>query len=94
MKSTLQIGQVVQSISGRDCKQHFIITALEENYVYLIDGKLRPLEKPKRKKNKHLQPTNIIIKEIRDKLLKQETLYDKEVRKRLAEVLNQNDFNG
>lgn len=94
MKNTLQIGQVVQSINGRDQNKFFIIVKLEDHFVYLVDGKLRSLNKPKRKKTKHIQPTNIMIEEIRNKLLRQQTLYDKEVRRCLAEVLKRYDFNG
>lgn len=48
-------GQVVRSKKGRDEGEIFIILdIIDDKYVYLVDGKLRKLCKPKRKKVKHL----------------------------------------
>ncbi|MDR1665358.1 MAG: hypothetical protein LBR83_10650 [Clostridiales bacterium] len=33
----------------------------DNGYVYLTDGRLRPLSKPKKKKTKHVQPTNTVL---------------------------------
>lgn len=53
-------GQLVISKAGRDKGRMFIIQGVvETDFVRLVDGKLRPLEKPKRKKIIHLQATNI-----------------------------------
>lgn len=52
-------GQLVISKSGRDKGRMFLVSAvLDEQFVSLVDGKLRRLEKPKRKKIIHLQATN------------------------------------
>jgi len=53
-------GQIVFSIKGRDKGTAMIIIAVDGEYVYLVDGKLRPLVKPKKKKAKHIQITNSI----------------------------------
>jgi len=66
---TFQIGQIVFSKSGRDKGFAFIIVELgvnsgkasETEYVYLCDGKRRTLDKPKKKKIKHLQPTSHVV---------------------------------
>jgi ribosomal protein L14E/L6E/L27E len=57
----MQIGQLVYSKKGRDKGLPFIVTAVQNDYVYLADGRLRPLGKPKKKKIKHIQATNTII---------------------------------
>lgn len=55
------VGSIVRSTAGRDAKRIFVILALEDDsgaeggYVWLADGKLRRIEKPKRKKLRHLQ---------------------------------------
>lgn len=52
-------GRLVISKAGRDKGRWFLILDVPEaGYVRLVDGKLRPLEKPKRKKIIHLQATN------------------------------------
>lgn len=49
-----ELGQVVKSLAGHDKEEFFIILKLDGEYVYLVDGKVRTLEKPKRKKCKHI----------------------------------------
>jgi len=54
-------GQIVFSKRGRDKGNAMIIIATDGEYAYLADGKLRPLERPKKKKAKHIQITNSIV---------------------------------
>lgn len=77
------IGQVVYSKSGRDKGLAFIVTASEDEYVYLADGRLRRLEKPKKKKHRHVQPTNTVLADIQAKLGAPAGLLNAEVRKAL-----------
>lgn len=51
-----QIGNLARSKAGHDKNDIFVIIKEEDEYVYLVDGKLRTLEKPKRKNKKHIQP--------------------------------------
>ena len=53
-----KVGSLVRSLAGHDKDSFFIITEETPEYVYLSDGKLRPVEKPKKKKKKHVQPTH------------------------------------
>ena len=57
----MEVGQIVFSKNGRDKGKAMIVLNIESEYVYIVDGKHRLLEKPKKKKIKHIQPTNIII---------------------------------
>jgi len=41
---------------------------MKENYMYLADGKLRRVEKPKCKKRMHIQPMKYIDEEMSRKL--------------------------
>lgn len=63
-----EIGQMVYSKCGHDAGQPFIITAVEENFLWLADGKCRSLAKPKRKKKKHVQVTGYKSEELAQKL--------------------------
>ena len=50
-------GDVVLSVAGRDSGRCFIvIEKIDESYLALADGKLRKVEKPKKKKYKHVKP--------------------------------------
>lgn len=60
------IGRLAYSISGRDKDKLFIILGIiNKDYVYISDGKLRPTERPKKKKIKHLIITNNTAEEIK-----------------------------
>ena len=49
------IGMLATSKAGHDCKEVFVIVREEEEYVYLADGRLKPVDAPKKKKKKHIQ---------------------------------------
>ena len=52
--------RIVFSKQGRDKGRAFVVISCDDEYVYLVDGKLRLLDRPKKKKLKHVQPTNHI----------------------------------
>ena len=80
----VSIGQVVYSKKGRDKTKPFIVYHEEGEYVFLVDGNLRKLEKPKKKKIKHIQITNYIDIEIENKITNKCYLLDSDIRKALA----------
>ena len=57
----MKIGQIVVSKQGRDKGRVFVVLSVEGEYVFLADGRLRPLGKPKKKKVMHVQPTNTVL---------------------------------
>ena len=66
------VRSVVCSKAGRDKGRFFAVLSLEDDFAYIADGDLRKLEKPKRKKLKHLAPTKTVFSENQvssDKLL-------------------------
>ena len=76
MSLEYQIGQVVYSKSGHDQGDVQMICAIEGEYLLLADGRRRKLEKPKRKKKKHVQPTFYVEKDVAAKLQTGEYLLD------------------
>ena len=57
------IGRIVCSKAGRD-KTYFLAVVKEEgDFLYVCDGKERPLERPKKKNVKHLSLTNTVLEE-------------------------------
>ncbi|MBS6610248.1 MULTISPECIES: KOW domain-containing RNA-binding protein [Peptoniphilus] len=72
-------GQVVRSKKGRDEGKVFVITEIiDENFLYLVDGKLRKLDRPKKKKVKHLYIYNsfvdLDIKDLNDSYIRKKLL--------------------
>ena len=51
----IHISDVVVSTAGRDRDEWFYVIAEDPIYLYLANGKDRQLDKPKRKKRKHVQ---------------------------------------
>lgn len=56
-------GSVVVSLRGRDSKRLMAVLEVECNRVLAADGRLRPIEKPKRKNPRHLAPTGAVLDE-------------------------------
>lgn len=81
MDSNNFIGTMVLSKSGRDKDRYLLVVKLlDENYVYISDGDLRPIEKPKKKKIKHLNFTNVYSEEIREMLIKGSKVSNKSIK--------------
>ncbi len=59
-----QIADLVVSLSGRDKNRIFmVVEVVDQNYVMIADGMLRKLEKPKKKKVKHLEKSQFTLNE-------------------------------
>ena len=57
------VGSIVCSKSGRDKGYFLVVVKEEDGFLYVCDGKERPLERPKRKNIKHLALTNTYLDE-------------------------------
>jgi len=52
----LKPGQLVRSLAGRDKGKHYLVfRELDQNNVLLVNGRSRPLSRPKKKNKAHLQ---------------------------------------
>lgn len=67
--SDITIGQVVKSKAGRDKGRVFLVHDItDDQYVFVVDGDLRKLDSPKKKKIKHLIVFNTVIPEFKEKV--------------------------
>lgn len=49
-------GCIVKSLKGHDCERvYVVVSAIDDNFVLLCDGKYRKLDNPKQKRIKHLE---------------------------------------
>ena len=82
----LTIGTIVKSIAGHDKDNLFVIINVENEYVYLVDGKCRTLSKPKKKKIKHVQHVENSegFEQLRQKF---DTLLDAHIRKLIRRTM-------
>ncbi len=83
----LEPGRVVISKAGRDAGRPMIVLSLEgEQYALVADGRHRTVEKPKRKKNKHLAAKPACVHSIQVKLTNHVVLMNAELRAALEEA--------
>lgn len=69
--SEIDLGQLVRSNAGRDKDRLFLLIGiLDPVYVLISDGVYRKVERPKKKKRKHLQFIGLVDKEIGEMLEK------------------------
>lgn len=75
------IGQLVISKAGHDKDLVYVIIAEEGDFVYLSDGRLKPPQKPKKKRRKHMQPTRRTVDAaLLDRLAKGEAVEPEAIR--------------
>lgn len=48
-------GMLARSRAGHDVGRIYVIMDVDDAYVYLVDGKGRTLDRPKKKKKRHVQ---------------------------------------
>ncbi len=81
------LGEYVVSKAGRDKGRLFIIIGIiDDIYVSIVDGDLRRVEKPKKKKVKHLVSMNKISREISDKLSDNKKITNLSIRREIEKL--------
>jgi len=79
---SIEVGRVVHSKAGRDKGRFFVINGIiDETYVYVVDGELRKLAKPKKKKVKHLELKPEVLTGIKEKIETGKKVFDAEIKK-------------
>ncbi len=86
----IRISDVVSSTAGRDRGQMFYCVGTDGMYVLLANGKDRTLEKPKRKKLKHVSKVLRAETRVAAKLLAGDKVLNSELRKDLAYFRQEN----
>lgn len=86
-QSDINIGQVVKSTQGRDKEKFFIVVEILDNeYVLIVDGDIRKIDKPKKKKMKHLVKLNILSEEVRERVLSSKKMNNAFIRRELERL--------
>lgn len=75
-----------KSLSGHDKDQYYLIFKEDGEFVYLVNGSTKTLDKPKRKNRKHIQPIKKIPAEAEGLLT--EEITDITIRKALKAYEN------
>ena len=89
-KPKINISDVVESTAGRDSGEWFYVIAEDPIFLYLANGKDRSLEKPKRKKRKHVQKVLRSETRVAVKLRNGDKVLNGELRRDLAFLAREN----
>jgi len=84
--SDIIIADVVMSTAGRDQGKLFYVIGTDPVYLNLANGKDRTLEKPKRKKRRHIQKVLRSETRVAEKLRKGDKVLNSELRRDLTEI--------
>ncbi len=86
-RNDIDIGQVVKSIRGRDKGRFFIVRdIIDANHVFIVDGDIRKLDKPKKKKLKHLVRLNIRSREFKERVEEGKKINNAFIRRELEKL--------
>ena len=87
-KPEVLLGSVVRSLAGRDQGRLFVVTdILDDQYVLIVDGGLRNLARPKKKKRKHLR----VVSEPVSEVVKGNAFLDHEIRSALTAIASKEE---
>ena len=83
--SQLSRGDIVFSKMGRDQGRYYIVVDVDEKYAFIADGKLHKVQKPKKKKFRHLISLGAKSTLIEEKIKNGEELTNLSLKKAISE---------
>ena len=90
----IRISDVVISTAGRDRDEVFYVLDVDDQYLMLVNGKDRTLDRPKRKKRKHVAMVLRSETRVAQKILKGDKVLNSELRRDLAFISRNMQSNG
>ena len=84
--SDLSIADIVVSLAGRDQGKLFYVIGTDGAYLWLVNGKDRTIDKPKKKKRKHTRKVLRSETRIAEKLRAGDKVLNSELRRDLAVI--------
>lgn len=83
----IEVGQLVKSKAGRDKNRKFLVLDIvDENFVLLVDGDLRKISSPKKKKVKHIAKINQCCYDLRAELDQGRSITDEWIRRSIDKL--------
>lgn len=80
MKTSVEIGGLVKSLSGRDKSTIYMVADITNNgSLVLVNGDNKTFSNPKLKNLKHIKNLNFIVAHLQEKLKLNKSIYDAEV---------------
>ena len=80
------LGELIYSKAGRDVgKILLVVKVIDDKYILVSDGNLRKIEKPKKKKVKHIETCGVVIDSLKEKLENNIRVYNNEIKKEIKQ---------
>lgn len=76
----IEEGMLAKSIAGHDQGRLYVIIRVEAEYVWLVDGILRTVDKPKKKKIRHIQVIHQYAEPVRRAMKEKEPLQNEPIK--------------
>ena len=86
------IGQYATSKAGHDKDTLYVIIAEEGDFVELSDGRLKPVDRPKKKRRKHIQIINKTVDEALLSALQQQRASNEQIKRALKQYKEQSNL--
>lgn len=80
MINEFEVGSFVVATAGHDSGECYIVQKKESEYVFLVDGRIRTLDRPKKKKVIHMRKLNYIDEDLAAKV-KAATVKNEEIKR-------------
>lgn len=81
MDNRFEKGYFAVSKAGHDCNEIYVIINFDSEYAYLADGRLKTVDRPKKKKLKHIQIIKYIDQDIESKLGQNKLLINEDIKR-------------
>ncbi len=92
MKRQEVLGRFVTSKAGHDKAGIYVIIEAEGDFVYLCDGRLKTLQKPKKKRLKHIQMTGTTVEQdLLNRLIEKNAVRDEEIKYAIKKYLKKDN---
>lgn len=82
----ISLGQVVESITGRDAETIYLVVGIDGRSILLSDGRERPIIKPKKKNIRHVKVYERISEALANKLIANQKVTNEEIRQAIANL--------
>ena len=80
------IGYFATSLAGHDKGLTYVITGVDNEYVYVTDGRLRQVDEPKKKKLKHIQLIKQKDSDLAEKIEKNLFISNEEIKYAIKQI--------
>jgi ribosomal protein L14E/L6E/L27E len=77
----LKTGMLVESRAGHDKGELYIVTDMDSEFVYVCDGKIRTVDRPKKKKEKHVAKKSGVPEIIAEKLIDRKPVTNEDIKR-------------